>query len=309
MQDVQQTFIPIGVRPSVPAGCNLTRPETRVLRAIQTNHQRDWRRETPMNMRGTFVALITLASVQAAYAQGIGDFGPGIASTIIVDAPPREKMDEQSASKEKDEKDDYEEVVTTGMRKIPTKWAITPAMSHSDDRESFGVEVAAKRDRERSRFRLLSLAYSNIDPEGTAGPFDQARLRFRDKFFSSSKGWGIEGMAQIVRRWDSFIEPVVQLNVGFKLSDWTSLGGNFGYVWRNRDSGTTLKDFDSKFAVRQTLIPKVGFRATVDYRMKNDVTGEDDFSVGFELLDRWYLTVGKHWVTSMSYVHSLEPGR
>jgi hypothetical protein len=247
------------------------------------------------------IAAATMLLSPRAHAQEIPEFGSGAASTIEVNAPTRGKPAEVAPL--------LDLGVVRGLAHEPILWTLTPAVTQADEVGVIGLDLTAKRNRPGNKFRLLSLAYSNIDPDGTVGPIDQARLRYRDKLLSSTKGWGIEAMAQVTRRWDSFVEPVVQLNVGFKPSDWWSFSTNLGHVWRDRDENSTLKDFDAKFAVKRTLNLKNAFKMSADYRFKNDVTGEDDFSVGFELRDMWYLSVGKHWVASLSYVRALNKAR
>lgn len=45
---------------------------------------------------------------------------------------------------------------------------------------------------------------------------------------------------------------------------------------------------------------------SADYRLRNDISGEDNFSVGTVFDGRWSLTIGKHGVVGMSYTRKLE---
>ena len=61
-----------------------------------------------------------------------------------------------------------------------------------------------------------------------------------------------------------------------------------------------------RFSVRQEIPQIKSLAFSVEYRLENDITREDDFTFGAEFRD-WSMTVGKHGVVSLSYARLLQP--
>jgi hypothetical protein len=251
-----------------------------------------------------FFLAATLAA-GATYAQEVPDFGSSSASAVIVDAPPRERG--RGVVPQTQPPPPTEEVVVTGGKLVTFDrvWSLTPGFAYSENREVMGVDLGGKRERGGGRSDQILLGYSNIDPDGSDGPFDQGKLRYRNKFAVLDSGLSVEGQAQVVKRWDKFVEESAHLNLGFRPVPSTLLSLNAGYAWRDRDGASTLKDRDLRFAVTREIQRWGITRVSTDYRLENDIIGEDDFSAGIELKRGITLTVGKHWVAAVSFTQAL----
>jgi hypothetical protein len=240
-----------------------------------------------------------------AVAQEIPEFGSGAASGILVDAPVRARA-VPAPPPEDGEEGALEEIITTGAARSDFRrnWSVASAYVHSDDRGVLGFDLNGLKKRSEGRTDQFLVGYSHINPDGTDGPFHQGKLRYRNKFAVFASGWALEGQAQLLKRWEKYVDESAQLNIGFRPYELLSLTLNAGYLRRERDDGETRDARDLRMVVRQQWPWMQGLAFTADYRLENDVTGEDDASLGAELRG-WSLSLGKHGVATLSYVLEL----
>lgn len=259
------------------------------------------------------VSATFLACVAApATSQEVPEFGSSSASAVLVDAAPRASAREGSGEATASQADEGKiGTLATAGRPRPEHrriWVMTPAIVHADNLNVYGFDIAGTRKRDGNRSSQILFGYSSIDPEGAVGPFDHARLRYRNKFAELSSGWAFEGQAQLAERRERFFEQSAQLNASYRPLESLAFAVNAGYIWRDRDNASTLKDRDIRIGVQQKLAVAGGLQIAADYRLENEVTGEDDFSVGVAFGKGWYVSAGKHWVTTLSFVLPLNGG-
>ena len=247
-----------------------------------------------------------------AQAQEIPDFGSGAAGGLVIDTPVRVRPGAQPAPPPPPEEGQppgaIEEVITTGMarREFQRNWSAVPGVVHSESSDVIGFDLKGKKERGNNKSDQFLIGYSHIDPDGADRPFNQGKLRYRNTFAAFPSGWAFEAQAQLTKRWEKYFEQSAQFNIGFRPYDSLTLTLAVGYMRRDRDSASTLKDRDLRFIVNQALPSIPGLSVSAEYRLENDITGEDDFTVG-AVFRGWSLSIGKHRVTALSYTLNLKP--
>jgi len=209
----------------------------------------------------------------------------------------RQQEEEQSATKDSGETGELSEIITTGQAVVetPVVWRLKPAIIGSSDVRAYGMGAAARYGKSD-----LLLQYANIDPDGEPGPFHQYQARLTRLLYVRGRA-ELSGYVQFTRRQDAFREPSVLAGLTIRLPKSIKANFNAGWMWRDPDVGKAVDDFDGRFGVSREW-PR--FSVGADYRLKNDITGENDFSVGISARGVSF-ALSKHWTGVLSYTLEL----